>query len=791
MSRLEPYRRVLCDIRPILSRHVFVLVNAIILGVILLLITFDNAESGIFLGIIVVVNIFLGAGQDIRARISHETLQMMTALKVVRFDAEGDETEILSEEVMRGDRIKLRLGDQIPCDGTLVSSEGLEVSEALLSGESDSFPKNAGDSVQGGSIVTAGTGIFEAQEDFRKSRMATMTEDAKKYAAKPSPIQQAITHIITVTGYVLLVSIVFVVARGMIAHDPSVRIVLNVGALASTLVPQGLVVITTLLFAFGASSYMEKGVLFQEINATEKLGRIKNLCMDKTGTLTENTLVVEALHAAPGHSSDEARTLTIDYNRGAKDSSRTMAAVADYLGDRAVITAITDALPFSSWRQYGAVRTGDGTVIFVGSPDALIPYMRSDEERKWLIEHIENNSREGKRILCVARTTANDIPRVLDHADLSAVGAFILTSELRKGVRDAVAFFQNRGVRIRIISGDNTETVRFVACDAGVRGTEEAITGKEIAAWSDVELDERIDRYSIFARVVPEQKARIVEALKRTGFTAMIGDGINDALAIKKADLGISMFEGAPATRRLASVVLMDNRFTALPGGVELADNFIRNIEVFTSAFMNQTLIGMFFFIIVSILGNSYPLTPLNISFINYFTVGLPGILVAYWAVRPIGVVPPTPSEPFLKRVMPFVFWCSLVEAVAVAIAYVVSPAYFSASGSNTLVGFTFILLGFIFFALAPLVYRGTFAPIEKLHMAAFGILEIILIVVAVNIPIIVRFFEITTPLPSTRYIQIACAVAFSAGVVQYLFMKRFFIRRLGVTVPAASQLLQ
>lgn len=778
MDRFEPYRRVFGDIGPIFFRHIFVLVNAIIFGVIFLLVAFGDAESGVFLGSIIVVNILLGAGQDIRARISLETLQMMTALKVMRVGRDGRETEILSEKVRHGDQIRLRLGDQIPCDGELVLSEGLEVSIALLTGESDSFSKNTGDILQGGSIVTAGSGVFEAREDFYKSKMARMTEDAKKYAAKPSPIQQAITRIITVTGYVLLASIIFIITRGAVLHEPYVHIVLNVGALASTLVPQGLVVITTLLFAFGASSYMSKKVLFQEINATEKLGRIKNLCMDKTGTLTENALMVDAVCAAPGSSLEEVCALAADYIRGVKDLSQNIAAIAGYLGNRIGTNAITASLPFSSWRHYGAVKFGGhaGTIVFIGSPDVFMPRLRTEKEQEWLAEQVARHSKEGKRILCVARAAADVIPRTLEHVNLSVVGAFIFTSKLRAGVRRAVSFFQDRGVTIRIISGDNIETVRSVAHAAGVRGVENAVTGKELAAWSDRELEERVGRYAIFARIVSEQKVRIIEALKHTGFTAMIGDGVNDALAIKKADLGISMFEGAPATRRLAAVVLMDNRFTALPGGVELADNFIRNIEIFTGVFMNQTVLGLLFFIIVSALGYAYPLTPLNISFINYFAVGLPGMLIAYWALHPAGIVLPVPHEPFLKRIMPFVFWCALVEAAAVAMIFILSPAQLNASGSNTLVGLMFILTGFIFFALAPRVYRGKFAPRERMHLAAFGILEMLFLAAAVHVPLIVRFFDITMPLPSVGNIGTVGIIAAGAGVIQYLFMKRFFI---------------
>jgi|GEM_PF-430496 len=814
-TNFEPYKKTLLGIGPIIFRHVFLLVNGVIFTVVVLLYIFNNKEAAIFLGIIIAFNICLGIIQDTRARIALEALQLLTALRVIRINQDGSETLILSELVEKGDHVRLRLGDQVPCDGVLLFEDGLEVSQALVTGESDSSPRAKGSKVEAGDVVTAGTGILDVQSAFRDSKIYKMMEEAKKYSASPSPIQQAINKVIKYTGYMLLAVIVFVVCRGLITHEAAVKIVLNVGALASTIIPQGLVVITTLLFAFGASSYSKRNVLFQEINATEKLGRIKNLCLDKTGTLTENFLTVEDLYIREGISREEAFWLTDMYILGSGDSSQTIVAVKKHIGEQSVKSSsnvVTDnsshnskilgALPFSSWRQYGVVevdshdsgQAGIRTSVFVGPPDIFLAYISDSGDKKWLENILAKYKGSGKRLLCVAKSSYRveqksglpdrDLPRELTGIDLSVVSIFVLQSALREGISKAIKFFQDRGIHLRIISGDNMDTVQTVAASAGVKNTGAAVTGKDIERWLDEEkrgisnFDKKVGENTIFARIIPEQKVKIIESLKKNGFTAMVGDGANDVLAIKKADLGIAMFDGVSAARRLAGVILMKNSFTDLPGAVELADNFIRNIEIFAGIFINQSFLGLFFFILISSFGYPYPLTPLNITLINYFAVGIPGMLIGYWAIRPSGKILPASTESFLSKVLPFVIWCSIIEAIGVAVVFALSPTYLKLAGSNTLVALAFIVCGFIFFALAPKVYRGVQTNKEKLHLLYLAIFEIVALLILLKIPLIVRFFDVTKPFPSFMEILIALGVLLVFGLVQYFVMIKFIAKQ-------------
>jgi cation-transporting ATPase E len=269
------------------------------------------------------------------------------------------------------------------------------------------------------------------------------------------------------------------------------------------------------------------------------------------------------------------------------------------------------------------------------------------------------------------------------------------------------------------------------------------MTGTEIEKWNEIDFENEARKYTVFAQILPEHKVRLVEAFKKDGFTAMVGDGVNDALAIKKADLGIAMFDGVPVTRQLADVVLMTNSFSDLPGAVEVADHFIRSIEINSGVYINQSLAGLFFFIIISFFGYAYPLTPLNITFMNYFTVGFSGMLISYWALRPSGKILQADTRPFLKKIMPFVFYGALIEAVGIALVFLLSLKFVS---SNIFVMFAIILFGFLFLIFGARVYCGNLTKKEKIQLLWLGVFELVVLWVALQIPFILRFFNIILP---------------------------------------------
>jgi cation-transporting ATPase E len=404
----------------------------------------------------------------------------------------------------------------------------------------------------------------------------------------------------------------------------------------------------------------------------------------------------------------------------------------------------------------------------VGASEVFLPHLESDKEREWLKALISEYSRAGKHILCVARTKASDAtkaPRDIANEKLSIVAVFVLSNKLREGIRDSVNFFQERGVVIRILSGDNPETARVIASAAGIHNTDALITGAEMETWDAADFANNASKYAIFARIKPEQKEKIIEALKKDGFTAMVGDGANDALALKKADLGIAMADGSSATRQIAAVVLMGNSFTELPGGVRLADSMIENIEIFASIFMNQTFVSFLLFAAVSLAGFDFPLTPLNISFINYFAVGMPGILISYWAIRPLPKTTPVGKAPFLQRILPLPLALSVVEAVAALGLFAWAQIHGMVPAPLLII--TFILSAYCYFALAPRLYSGPLASIQRIQLLVLGIIELFVLCFAFKIPLVLDFFNIAVP--SFSGIEVATFLALLTGAAMFL----------------------
>lgn len=735
-------------IADIISRNVLLLINGIILSVVILLTIFGGTQEGLFLGGITVLNIIIGCVQEISSWVTLEKLQLLAVPKVVRINTDNTETVILVDDIKAKDRIKLKTGDQIPCDGMLLTSHGFEVNEALITGESAEYLKKPGDSISAGSIITAGAGILQVEKIFAESRIALMTKSVKKYSLIQSPIQYSLNTVIKYIGYVLLLIILFVGGRGLLIHESTIDIIQSIGALTSLLLPQGMVLVVTLLFSYGASHLYRKNVLLQEVNATEKLGRIKNLCMDKTGTLTGNELIVEQVHYAAGVDEVYSEESIAAYIKITGDSSQTIAALkkrysSEYLG------TIIDDLTFSSSRQFGAVHITDKLgerVVLAGAPDIFLPHLKTEQDKAWVQHYIDTEAKIGKRLICFVQSNINELPHDFSGITLTALSLIVINDNLREGVIEAVQFFQARGVTIRIISGDNAETVRSVAIAAGVENPHAVITGNELETWSDADFLEKTPTYTIFARIKPEQKERIIEALKEDGFTAMIGDGANDALAIKKADLGIAMFDGAQATRQIASVVLVKNSFIDLPNGVRLADSIIQNIEICASIFFNEVFLGFLFFILLTLFGYSFPFTPLNIAFLTYFTIGLPCSLIFYWVIRPVHEQVPKSEDSFLKRVIPFALTSAIPQALVTTIAFYSSLEYIKIHAPTSVVVLSFIIVGVIFFMCAPSVYSGPTLRTQKRQFYLLVLVEVISVVVLINIPLIASFYNLTVP---------------------------------------------
>lgn len=702
-------------IRPIFYRNTVTLPNIIFVTVTILLLVFGEIQEGLFLFVIVVLNSIIGTIQDLRAKIALEELQILMTPQVKRMLEDGGTEKIPLERVHVGDRILLELGDQIPTDGNVEASNSVEVNEALLTGESSNIGKKVGDQLLAGSFVVAGSAVLEVQKLPKESYVAGMTSKLKEYRLELSPIQRTLTLFIQYMSYVLLVAIVYVLISGISGHELVVTIVRDIAALTGTLVPQGLILATTIFFAYGAVRLFRKQVLLQEINATEKLGRIKNLCVDKTGTLTENVPVLEQIITRNKDDESAALSLAIGYFAATSDASHTAHAITQK-STAGFVGKVLSSIPFSSSRKYGSatLNINEHTyTVVMGAPDILLPYIENSEDASWVKDLIATHAPKAKRLVLLTKNPA-PIEENLDHSALAPVALFVLTNPLRAGTKDIINFFQEHGVRVRVISGDNPETVRAIAEEAGILYTDLVITGQEMLSWDNEMYKERVPAYHIFARIRPEQKEKIIEVLKLNGFTAMVGDGANDALALKKADLGIAMFEGSQATRSIAQIVLMNNSFGALPAGVELADSIITNIELVASVFFNKVAVGLLLFIILAFLGHDYPISPRNTTVIGYFTIALP---IFYWAMWPVRNPERALNRPFLRKILPYSLIQSAITTAATTAVFFVSPHSLQRAPSNVLIVLTLIALGISFFALAPLAYAASSNILQRKNL--------------------------------------------------------------------------
>ncbi len=772
------------EVSLLVFRNVFVLINVIVFFVVGLLIYVGNTKEGMFLGIIVILNVIIGIFQDLRAWLVLERLNLLTALSVTRIGDDGLESDVLPEEIVKGDKIKLKSGDQIPRDGILLSSLGLEINNALITGESTSFLMKGGNQILAGSIITAGSAVMEASAAYGDSRIAQMTVKIKKYSKNDSPIQGSINTIVTYSGYVLIAVILFVIARGALQQESSITIIQQVGALASTLVPQGLVIATTLLFAYGATHLFNRHVLLQEMNAVEKLGHIKNLCMDKTGTLTENMPTVEAMLIPPEGNKEQAERLASLYVDLIGDSSQTIEAIKKFTPKTLTSKTPKETLLFSSWRGFGGLllEEGERGALFLGAPEIFAQQIVSEKEKVWLQSVVTEQTAKGRRVISLMQSNQQESAIQLVGSKLSVVAVFVLENNLREGIPEAIAYFQNRGVRIRVISGDNLETVRSVVRSAGILKPELAISGDELQLLNSDEFNEKVKLYTIFARIKPEQKERIIDALKKDGFTAMVGDGANDALAIKTADLGIAMFDGAKATRQLAGVVLTHNSFVELPGGVKLADSIIENIEIYASLFFNQTFLGFFFFVLLSILGYSFPFTPLNITFINYFTVGIPSLLIFYWTIRPREETSPINKQSFIKRVLPFPLISAIPQSIGAVAIVMFSVMYLKEYNNlNSISALVFISFGYLFFMFAPSFYAKSLPKNRLLQLLLLAGAEAVILLIALNISFVNEFFNISAP--ALIFLAFLLPLILVYSLLQYGILRRMAPMVSGTTV--------
>ncbi|MFG2679360.1 HAD-IC family P-type ATPase [Streptomyces sp. NPDC048392] len=653
----------------IVRANVLTRFNAII-GVLWVIMLFvAPIQDGLF-GFVILANTGIGIVQEWRAKKTLDSLALIGEVRpTVRRD--GSPAAISTSEIVLDDVIEIGPGDKAVVDGVCVEADGLEIDESLLTGEADPVVKRPGDQVMSGSFVVAGGGAFRATKVGREAYAAQLAEEASRFTLVRSELRSGISTILKYVTWMMVPTALGLILSQLLAEDNELddSIARTVGGIVP-MVPEGLVLLTSVAFAIGVVRLGRKQCLVQELPAIEGLARVDTVCLDKTGTLTEGGMDVTGLRLLDG--ADEAYVRTVLGALGASDPrpNASLRAVAEaYPADRG--PRRTESLPFSSARKYSGATLGEGvgtsSTWLLGAPDVLLA-----EDDPALAETGRLNER-GLRVLLLARAVRDlGDPGVAEGVEPFAL--VVLEQRLRADAADTLRYFADQDVRAKVISGDNAVSVGAVAAKLGLSGT--TVDARRLPAERE-EMAVALDGGTVFGRVTPQQKRDMVGALQSRGHTvAMTGDGVNDVLALKDADIGVAMGSGSEATRAVAQIVLLDNSFAALPSVVAEGRRVIGNITRVATLFLVKTVYSVLLAILVVCSQVEYPFLPRHLTLLSTLTIGVPAFFLA---LAPNG----ERARPrFVLRVMRYAVPGGVLAGAATFVTYLVARRHYSGPGA-------------------------------------------------------------------------------------------------------------
>jgi len=606
-----------------------------------------------FISVVITLNTAIAIIQEVRAMRALKKLELMSAPLARKILPNGQIQEVKFDQLLVGDIIQLQLGDEVPADGKIITSAGLEADESILTGESAPIEKLKNDVIYAASTIVAGSATMQVTAVDDNTKIGAMASVLKRYEPQLTPLQQSIRRIILWFTYGALGLSALIVIVYSYSGESTVRILKTITSAAVAVVPEGLLLASSLLLAFGAIKLAQAKVLPQKLAAIEAMALLDILCVDKTGTLTSDKITFENVELFDGHDKTITDLVAIIAKETSGGSGTGNAIIAGMPAPEKY--EVIQTLAFSSDRKLSGLTVkyrAKKYSILLGAPEfvGLLAPLSDDQYQR-----VKLLASEGKRVLLFALFSKTKTPlKDLAKNSGQAMGFVILSNELRIGVEKTVEYLQNNGVGIRVISGDNPDTVQYVAKSAGIVNYDKVISGADLQKVADEDWDKVVAETTIFARVLPEQKERLIDTFKRLGnFTGMVGDGINDALALKKADLGVAMYSGAVATRRIADIVLLDNSFNSLPIGMKLGNRIMQAIEILATLFFHKVIYWVILLSVTLAIGLVYPFDPRHITFMNIFLVTLPTIM---WTL-----LPPNPRH----RMSPRYFWRNTIKAVA------------------------------------------------------------------------------------------------------------------------------
>ncbi len=712
----------------IVKANTLTLFNFILVAMLVLVFIVSEPQDALF-GIVLVTNSAIGIIQELRAKRTLDNLALLSApaATVIR---DGREQHIPIETVVLDDLLTLRPGDQLVVDGVVVVTNSLEVNESLLTGESDPIMKERGAEVLSGSFVSSGTGIYKARRVGRDAYAARLAEEAKRFSMAHSELRRGIDRVLTVIAWALPLIVALLVwsqlnveNAGFFGIDSWREALRGTIAGMVAMIPQGLVLLLSVAFAVGVMRLARRKVLVQELPAVEGLARVDVVCFDKTGTLTEGRLVVEEVQAlSPQH--DPAPPLGAI---AAADPSpnATIQAIAGAFPEPPGWRPTTN-VPFSSARKWSGASFGRVGSWVLGAPEMILP------NHPAVVDHVHDAATRGRRVLLLARSSADMSGDELPPG-LEPVAVISLGDRIRPDAAATLRYFSNQGVTAKVISGDHPQTVAAIAAEAGVPGADQVVDARSLPE-SGPELEAIVERGTVFGRVTPHQKRAMVGALQRRGHVvAMTGDGVNDVLALKDADIGIAMGSGSSATRSVAQLVLLEGDFGTLPAVVAEGRRVINNIERVANLFVTKTVYALLMILLIGVFVRPFPFLPRHLTLVGTLTIGAPAFFLA--------LAPSTQrAQPgFLKRVLSFAVPVGALAAAATYLAYELAiHEGIDLTGSQTLA--TLVLVSIGFFALI-MVSR----PFTPLRRVLIGVMAGSFVIVLAS-PGWREFFDLTIP---------------------------------------------
>ncbi|MEV0063617.1 HAD-IC family P-type ATPase [Nocardia sp. NPDC050718] len=743
------------SVREIVRANVFTRINAILGVLFLLVLSTGSIIDGMF-GLLIVANSAVGIIQEIRAKRTLDQLAIVSQAKpTVRRD--GVAEQVAPGEVVLDDLIELGPGDQIVVDGEVEEAAALEVDESLLTGEADPIDKGVGAPVMSGSFVVSGSGAYRATKVGKDAYAAKLAEEASKFTLVHSELRSGIDKILKFITYLLIPAGALSIYNQLVSSKESWRpAVTGMVAALVPMVPEGLVLMTSIAFAVGVVRLGKRNCLVQELPAIEGLARVDVVCADKTGTLTENGMRLSQIEPLGAFDEDQVRQVLAALAGDDPRPNASVQAIAEAFPESPDWSQ-TAIAPFSSAKKWSGISYGAHGDWLLGAPDVLLDPSSADAERA---EHLGSS---GLRVLLLARSDrpvdADDAPGRVEPAAL-----VVLEQRVRPDAKGTLEYFASQHVSIKVISGDNAVSVGAVASSLDLPGGDHAVDARSLPEDRDA-LADVLERDTTFGRVRPDQKRAMVGALQSRGHTvAMTGDGVNDVLALKDADIGVAMGAGSPATRAVAQIVLLDNKFATLPYVVGEGRRVIGNIERVSNLFLTKTVYSVLLAFLVGLAGVGsqifgydpigYPFLPRHVTIAAWFTIGIPAFILS------LAPNNERARTGFVGRVMRLAVPSGVVIGVATFVAYLIAYAGPEATETQKIQAGTTALITLIMIAVWVLALVARPYTWWKVVLIAVSVLAYIALF---TIPFTREFFKLD---PSNPRLTLAAFVCGAVGIV-------------------------